>query len=430
MAFSWKNIRRTKDEKTISGPRRAFGMSAGVLVNEDTASKVAAYYRGFVYISTQIAKLPWEVKDRDNNILEGPISNLLNLAPNPNINAFYFRLFAIQQAIHHGNFYAEIERNTLGTPVNLWPLKTNLVEPLLTDSGNLVYAIQGGGKNGETVYLPSQDVFHIRNLHTKNGIIGEGIIAYAMDAIGISAGADRMASGLFANSGIPSGILTHPGKLSDEAYLRLKQSWIEQQSGRKSASVAILEEGIEWKTLNMEPTLLQFLDSRKFGVIEIGRFLGLPPTKLFDNSAATYNNVENANLEVATDTLDTWAVNLEMEADVKLLNYRFGGKFTELDLYSVFRGDMKTRADYFTKMMQSAAITPNQIRRREGLPPGGPEGDRYYIANNNFAPIDRIDEIVDAQVKKGDAQATGAQGQQQKQENQNLTNAIIDYLKK
>src|SRR5690606_4285449 len=115
-------------------------------------------------------------------------------------------------------------------------------------------------------------------------------------------------------------------------------------------------------------------------------------------TASTYSNVEQSNLEVATDTLDTWATNLEMEADVKILNNRYGGRFTDIDLYSIFRGDMKSRSDYFKAMLSIGAMTPNQIRAREGLPGYGEVGDNYYIATNNFTPVKRMDEVIDAEI--------------------------------
>jgi hypothetical protein len=58
---------------------------------------------------------------------------------------------------------------------------------------------------------------------------------------------------------------------------------------------------------------------------------------------------------------------------------------------------MATRAEYFSKMMQSGAITPNEIRAKEGLA-GYVGGDRFFIATNNFTPEDRMDEIIDAQI--------------------------------
>jgi HK97 family phage portal protein len=391
----WNRI--TFAGKTIMNPRRPWWFKGATVVNEDSSMQVAAFHRGLIYISSQIAKLPWDVKDAKNNIILSPISNLLNLSPNPEMNAFRWRLVMVQQSIIHGNAYAEIERNYLGQPIALWPLRSSDMEILRTYDGQLVYRYTN--ETGGYSYLEPRDVFHLPNFHTKDGIVGQSVVGYGREVLGIQIAADTMASGIFHNSGIPSGILKHPNRMSDDAYKRLKESWAEQQGGRKSGSTALLEEGVTYEALYIDPETLQFLQSRQFGVLEIARFLGVPPTKLFDVTAATYSNVENANLEVATDTLDSWATNLEMEADVKILNNRYGGRFTDIDLYSIFRGDMKTRSDYFKAMMSIGALTPNQIRGREGLAPYE-EGDNYYIATNNFSPVNRLDEIIDADIKQ------------------------------
>lgn len=435
MSFWKKLFSLGRKPGQVEGAKRFLPGAGATFVTEDVAMSVSAYHRGVTYIATQIAKLPWEIKDRENNITELPPSQLLSISPNDEMNAFTWRLFMVMNAIHHGNSYSEIQRDGAGRPIAMWPIASRDVDIVRSSNGELFYRVTGdsAGDKGE-VYLSSWDVYHLKNFHTKNGLVGQGLVAYAMDTLGIQKSADRMANGIFENGGMPSGVLKHPGKLSDEAYNRLKESWKNQVGGRKSGGVAILEEGLIFEALNLEPEVLQFLESRKFGVLEIARFLGLPPTKLFDQTTATFSNVENANLEVATDTIDAWACNLEMEADVKLLNKRYGGRYTELDLYSVFRGDMKTRAEYFSKMMQTGAITPNQIRQREGQP-GYKGGDRYYIAINNFTPADRLDEVIDSQIKAKEQPAPAPAPKQDpnpKQDPQKkaLTEAAISYLTK
>lgn len=392
----WARV--TSANKQILYPRSPFWFRGNTLVNEDSSMQVAAFNRGVIYISTQVAKLPWDVKDKSHNIMEGGISYLLNLSPNPEMNAFRWRLVMIQQAIIHGNAYAEIERDIAGRPIALWPLNSGLMDLIRSQTGDLIYRYQN--YDGGAVYLNPKDVFHLPNFHSKDGLLGQGVVGYARDVLGIQIAADDMASGIFHNSGIPSGILSHPGKLSDDAYKRLKESWAQQQGGKKTGSTSILEEGLSYTPVNVVPEALQFIQSRQFGILEIARFLGVPPTKLFDVTAATYSNVENSNLEVATDTLDSWASNLEIEADVKLLNNRHGGRYTDINLYAIFRGDMKTRSDYFRAMMGVGAITPNQIRNLEGMPGYGEEGDNYYIATNNFTPVDRMNEIIDAEIEQ------------------------------
>ena len=425
MAFSWRaifSLRKTKIDDPIAA-RRGFSISGGIYVNEDTAMKVSAFYRGATYIATQVAKLPWNIKDKNNEIQEDAISTLLNVAPNPEMTAMNWKIWAVLRAITHGNSFSEIERDRLGRPVNIWPI-TAPVDLVRDVNGKLFY--RTASEVTGDIYLDPKDVFHVKNFHTKDGLYGQGVVSYAIDTLGISLGADRMAKNLFQNGGIPSGVLTHPGTLSDESYERLKKSWIENNGGENSSGVALLEEGMKFEAMNMDPQVLQFLDSRKFGVIEIARFLGLPPTKLFDMATSTYSNVENANLEVATDTLDAWVVNLELEADVKLLNRRFAGRYSEIDLYAVFRGDMSSRSTYFKNMMSVGAITPNQIREKEGMSPY-PEGDKYYIATNNYTPADKVDDVIDAQIKS--KQPTPGE-KKPKEDTPDVTNALVNYLTK
>jgi HK97 family phage portal protein len=114
--FSFFN--RSKQEQPRP-KKRTIGMSGGTLVSEDSAMEVSAFYRGVIYISTQIAKLPWDVKDKQNNNIVNNIHYLLNVSPNYEMTAFHFKLFMIQCAIVGGNGYAEIERTIDLRPVAL-----------------------------------------------------------------------------------------------------------------------------------------------------------------------------------------------------------------------------------------------------------------------------------------------------------------------
>jgi len=409
------------------GSRLWFRKTAGVYVDDTTAMQVSAYYRGVVYVATQIAKLPWDVKDGDNKKLKrDKLHKVLNTNPNPEMSAFTFRLVMMINAINKGNSYAEIERDLTGRVKHLWPISSDAVDVIRSPNGELLYRIAAGSVDspGSNVYIRPKDMFHLKNFHTKDGLTGLGLVEYAAQTIGISHSADTMAGNLFANGGLPSGVLKLQGKLSNEAFLRLTDSWKSAHGGRQSGGTAILEDGTTFEPVDLDPQVLQFLESRKFGVVEIARFLGVPPTKLFDMAHSTFSNVENANLEVATDTLDAWARNLESEADMKLLTDNFGGKYTQLDLYAVFRGDMTTRSNYFSKMMQSGAITPNEIREKEGMA-GYDNGDKFYIAVNNFTPADRVDDVIDSQVSKGETDNTSSG-----EGDDPVADAIVDFLKK
>jgi len=390
----------------------------GSVVDEDSAMKVAAYYRGVIYISGQIAKLPFYVKDSSNKIVNHKISHLLNKQPNKEMTAFTFKSLLAQQAINTGNGYAEIERDMQGRPIALHPLNSNYVVPERI-AGELYYKIFGGDPsgNGGTIYLPANDILHIKNFHTKDGLTGEPTIRFAAESIGIALGSEKFGNALYENGAIPQGVVTIEGKMSPEAAKRFKEDWKSNYSGRKVGGIAILEQNAKYQPVVLQPDQLQFLESKKFTVPQIARFLGVPPTKLFDTDSTTYKNIEQSNMEVVIDTLDMWACNIEGEVDVKLLG-EYSSFYSELDLYSVFRGDMDSRSNYYTKMMQVGALSPNEIREMEGRP-GYEGGDKYYIATNNYTPSDRIDEVIDSQINKGENNSE-----------QELNNAVTSYFVK
>jgi HK97 family phage portal protein len=386
--------------------RRPLSFSAGTVISPDTSMEISAYFRAVTYLSSQIAKLPLFIKTTNNRKEFNKIFDLINRRPNPEMSAFQFKQWLIQQAMHYGNAYVEIERQINGEPLWLWPIMDEDVVPYRTTTDReLVYGIYPS--NSPEFYIRKEDVFHLPSLFTKDGIVGQGIVSYAWETLGIAKGADKFANSLFANAGIPSGVLQAPQRLSDEAYSRIRSSWKEQMGGRKTGSTAILEEGMTYQSITMSPDVLQFLESRKFSVSEIARFTGISPSKLYDIEAQKYGNAEEDGLAFANDTLSVWAANIEAQVNAKLLVGRYERFMSEFDLYQAFKADMKTRSSYFKDRMQTASITPNEIRQMEGDEPYD-GGDRYFIASNNFSPMDRMDELLDSQIDKGESNDNNA----------------------
>lgn len=418
------NLSKYKKDQ-VEGARRVYNFSGGSNVNPDTAMQISAFNRGLIYVSSQIAKLPFHVKDSNRKILDtDPVSLLLDLSANSEMNSMMFRLVMVQGAVTHGNMIAEIERDRIGRPIALHPLKpTHWQLERDSNSNMLYYRVFNGVSDTRDAILDPRDVFHIRNFHTKDGLLGQGVVAYGSETLGISLGADKFANSLYANGGLPSGYLEHEGILSEESAQRLKEGWSDSFGGRKVGGTAVLEKGTKYVPLSHDPQVLQFLESRKFSVLEIARFLGVPPQKLYDSDSQTYNNIEHSNLEVVNDTLDAWAKLFELEADIKLLNKRRGGKHTQMNLFAVYRGDSKARSDYYKSQMQTASITPNEIRELEGRP-SYDGGDNYYIASNNFTPVDMQRDLIQSQIDKNEVKEND---KDQALENE-LNNAAIKYL--
>lgn len=357
------------------------------------ALAVAEFFRGVQYLSTQIAKLKFTVKDSKNQVLEDNRTfRLFSQKPNPESTAFQLRSWLVSQAILNGNGYCEIVRDRLERPVALWPLGPYELCALRDENGNLLYRM-AQPRDTSNPYLLPKDVFHLRNTYSEDGVMGISTLRFAARAIGISESSSDFALNVFKQGGIAAGYIKHKETLKKDVLERLQKGWENQDSlGR----VKVLEEGMEFIP-NQVTDSLQFLDTRKFSVLEIARFLGVSPSKLFHNEKYVASSVEEANIESAIDTLDTWCKNFEEEIDRKLLMNQ-PGVHAQFDLYDLYRGNMQSRAEYFKKMLEIGVLSPNEIREKEGLNPY-PMGDKYFIPTNNLSPIDRMDEQIDAKIK-------------------------------
>jgi HK97 family phage portal protein len=411
------NKRKTTPSQVDAGVNYWFGSSPSS-VDEETAMTVAAFNRGVIYLATQMSKLPWEVKNVNKEVQTNhDLNRILNRKPNTENTAFMLKMFIMISAIVNGNGYFEIEINPItGKILGLWPIEDCRVSLQRMHDNSLVYIVSD--EDGEK-YLRPEQMFHLRNFMTWDGLNGRGVVEYAKNALSITVGADKFAGSLYNNAGMPSGILSFEGKLSAEATERIKQSWQAATSGRKVGSVAVLEEGASFNPITFQPDILQFIETRKFGIPEISRFLGVPPQKLFSQEHSTYNNNEQANSEVVTDTIGSWAANLENEADFKLIGNDMS-LHTEFDLFELSKGDMDTRSQYYTRMMSIGSMTPNQVRLKEGYAPYE-DGDRYYIATNNYTPADKVDEVIESQIAKPEVK-------EKDKEEKDLDKAVTNYL--
>jgi len=293
-------------------------------------------------------------------------------------------------ALNWGNGYAEIERDGAGRVINLWFIEPNRVQVKRDEQGTIYYEITDSRTS--TTQLPASDVLHLHGLGF-DGLIGYSTIAYASRTMGLNMALEDYGSSLFGNGATPSGVLSHPGKLNKSGRERLRESWAELLKGPKKAlQTVVLDEGLVWTPTSLPNDSAQFLESRKFSVIDVCRWYGVPPNKVFDWDKSTYNNFEQANREVIIDTLLPWIRRFEQEVDRKLLGNNYNGNFSKMEVRELLRGDPKSRGAFYLDMFRMAAISPNEVRHFEDLNPIE-GGDRYFIQANNLVPLDRIDDL-------------------------------------
>jgi HK97 family phage portal protein len=354
--------------------------SKDVLVTPETALTFSAVYAAVRVISETIAQLPFNYYKKTNKgreiYTDSPLQFLVNNEPNGYQTKYVFFEYFINTLLLYGNAYAYIQRDGVGTPIALTCLHPDDVQ-VKEKGGRLVYEVREQGM------YDASDILHVPDL-TLDGYIGKSRISAARDNIALGIAAQTYGKNFFESGAKISGVLKHPGQLGADAMQSLSQQWHRTyHSGYAGGfKTAVLEEGMDYKPIQLSPQDAQFLSTRQFSILEVARIMRVPPHMLADLSRATFSNIEHQAIEFVTHTINPIIKKIEQEFNKKLI---FQGNkvntYFEHNVNALLRGDAKSRAEYYKSLFNVGAISPNEIRRKENMN-DIEKGDVYYVPMN------------------------------------------------
>ena len=395
---------------TVS-PTSALGLPYGFSetpLSVQVAMQLSVVYRCVECISDAVASQSWEVLEY--NDAEGFVDNpfhptayMLNFEPNPGYSRFTLLKLMVANMLLNGDAYAEIARDPRGDPVRLSVINEN-VKTFLRRDGSIYYEV---GSPGKTRVVEDVNMIHLLNF-TYNGYTGVSTLRHAANSMNLSSAAEASAKGFFSSGANASGMISVKGRLTEEKATKIKQSWIEAldtESGNPSG-IIVVEEGLDFKPITINPKDAQMLETRQFNVIDLCRFFGVHPSKVFDQSNLTYSNIESFQLGFLTDTASPLDAKIEAEFNRKLLrpSQRLKTRLN-LNIEGLLRANMDARANYVSKMFQCGGYTVNEVRKECRNPKHKSENSDKPMVQINMAPIDALaarQKPVDKKVKLND----------------------------
>ena len=359
------------------------GTAAGVSVSPNTAMQVAAVNACVRIISGAVANLPIHIKRRvDSNTREDladhPVWTLLRRRPNSWQTPSQFRRMMQANLLMRGNAYAMIVRSR-GRVIDLVPLDPARMQVKQQDDLSLVYEYRR--KNGGLVILQQSEVMHLVGL-TLDGVHGVSPLTYARETIGLAVAQERHGAGIFKNQARPSAVLQHPERLSAEARNFLQESMAEYRAGGSAeGKTLILEEGMSMQPLGMTSQDAQWIEGRKFSRSDIAMFFGVPPHMIGDTEKSTSwgSGIEQQSIGFVTYTLEDHLTAWEEAINRDLIDRP--DEYARFNRAALVRGDIKTRKEYYTAMLQWGVMSPDEVRRLEDMNPRD-GGDVYYDPPN------------------------------------------------
>lgn len=376
---------------------------SGASVSPDTIISLPAVWRAINLISQSIAILPFEVVEhKEDGSVETAnthdLYHLLRYEPSSLYTSFTFLRALVAQACLYGNAYAIINvSEESGRPSSfkivdqsIYPVEAFIGEDA---AGNevLYYKINGMSYKGSRV-------IHIQNL-SFNGLAGNNLITTHRDNYGLALAARDFGNQFFKNGTFLSGYLSFQKSLNLDARRRNAESWQSAYSGSQGVGrVAVLDEGAEFKALNMRPADASMLETQNFSIGDVARITGVPPHMLYSLERATDNNIEKLGREFADFTLTPWATQIEQEFSRKVFREN-EKRFTRarrsiyrmvFDMAELLRADSEGRAKMYQSGIQNGWMKPNEARRREGLNPV--DGGEKNFMQLNMTTLDKVGE--------------------------------------
>ncbi len=365
------------------------GVFTGKAVTVDKALGFVPIMAAIRLMAETIGSLPLPVYQRlelgKSSAPDHRLYSLLHDQANPEMSAMVFRE-TVQANVHAwGTGYAEIEYDTDGFPLHLWPLQSGSMETY-RENGELLFVYTT--PDGKRSRLSARQVFRIPGLGA-NGITGYSPVHWARQAIALGLASEEMAGRFYQNDARP-GIAIKLGPefdYDDEAKKRLAETFDATHAGLSNKHrTAVLDEGMDITPFGFSADDAQLIEQQKWSVEQVCRIFNIPPHMLHSLERATFNNVEELGLNFVTYSLRPWLVRWEQQIKMQLLAGD-PAHFAEFNVDGLLRGKVEDRMKAYWQMFQMGAISPNEIRASENRNRrDDPEGDNFYVPVN-IAPV-------------------------------------------
>ena len=371
-----------------------YNTATGIPIGQVSAMQAGAVMACVSILAEDVAKLPWHVYRHlptgGKHIVTGhPVEKLLQ-RPNDWQTAFEFKEQMQGALLLRGNAYAVILRDGRGNPIALVPVNPDRVSLFEAPGGGLFYWVSRSGLHEMAILkdvplrVPSEDILHIRWI-TQNGLLGLSRISLAREAIALSLAQERMSSSIAGNGARPGGVLRTDKKLSQTAFDRLKSDWDSNRTGLPNAGkTVILEEGLQWQAMGMTMADAEFLAQRAFQVEEIARVFRMPLHKIGILAKAAGQSMAQLDQDYRDNTISSYTERWSSKINT-VLGLVDEGLFLEFDLSKFLSADITARYAAYRTGVVGTFLTPNEVRRAEGLPDA--EGGDVLLQPMNMAPL-------------------------------------------
>jgi HK97 family phage portal protein len=371
------------------------GTTSGETVTIETALQLDAVWACVNLIRNAVIMLPCMVYTDDGVTVDkaSPLYDLLHDMPNMDDTASDFWAMVVLCLCLDGNFFAEKKLNG-GKLVALNPLPVLCVDVCRDGRNARYYEVT---ENGKKRRISEDRMFHVRGAVLPGCDRGMSPIGVVRNTVGNALAGEKTAGSMFANGFQPAGILTSDQILKEPQRAQLGEMLKQFSGSTKPGKVAVLEAGLKYDQLTINPKDAQMLEVRQFSVEQICRIFGVPPVMIghASNGTTTWGSgIEQLILQFIKTCLGPLVKSIESAVYRDLLDEKTRKTtIVKFNMEGLLRGDSTARAEFLSKMVTSGIYTPNEARSYENKAPV--DGGEKAIVNGTMTPLDKVGQADD-----------------------------------
>ena len=358
-------------------------------ITEKEAMQIPAVASGVDLIASSIAYLPIKLyKTNEDGEKEEIIGDkrvqMLNVSNNFFDSSFNMKYGQVKNLVLHGTSYTYLKKSGRNNIEEMYYLNKTDVSPQLIKVGNnydykfsFTLFQDSMTVNSDAMMVASKDVAR------STDIEGIGLLEKGKKTLKLALEEMNNSSNALSNK-LPA-YLSTPNSLSPQAKENIRSSF---RGLANSNQVPIFEESLSYHCVNLNPTELELLDSRKYSTELIAQLLNIPFTYLL-SSATSYNNSAEESVRFLKITLMPYITCLEQAYQRFLLTEKEiqQGYYFQFDTSQILKISAQEMANYLKSLKNSGMMTANECRRELGMQ--SIEGADYLeIAVNTYQLVD------------------------------------------
>jgi HK97 family phage portal protein len=402
--------RESKDLQQVSGYRGGtFGGGWWPIIREPwtgawqrnrecTQENITAYHAVFAcitLIASDISKLRVKFIRFKNDVWQEDKSAAFDPVlrkPNHYQTRIQFWESWILSKLQWGNTYVLKERDQRGIVTGLYVLDPCRVRSLVSTEGAVFYEINVDNLSNisNSTSVPASEIIHDRMNCFYHPLCGIAPLYAAGLAASQGLTIQQESIRFFSNRAVPGGVLTAPGRISEQSVAHLKAQWENNFSGANQGKIAVLGDGLKFDPMAVTAQDAQLLEQLKATAEWVCSVFHVPPYKVGVGPLPSYNNVQALNTEYYSQCLQTYIEAAEVALDEGLSMGPSIG--VEFDLDGLLRMDTASQISSLKEATLSGILAPNESRAKLGYP-GVKGGDSPYLQQQNYslAALDRRD---------------------------------------